>query len=124
MFISPAASCMVDVTPAPAPMVNAWDKRITITSGQQQMVASGEKFDKGDHHDSGYASEPPNSATSSTRSSPSTEKKLQGPKHGAVVRKVDETRVLDFPTEHISEAPKPQRQQRVSCKFCYAKYSP
>ena len=74
--------------PAPAPAVNAWEKPITITpavvaTSSVTVAANGEvKFDNktgGDQHDSGIdISEPQNSGSSSTRSSPSTENKLRG----------------------------------------------
>ena len=64
--------------PAPAPAVNAWDKpiKLAVTDG---ALGDPSKYDKGDQHDSGIdISEPHNSASSSTRSSPSAENKIKG----------------------------------------------
>lgn len=73
----------MNTIPAPLPPVNAWTAKSTsyaaaaVTgSSLPQMVDS--KFDKGDQHDSGIdVSDQPNSAGSSTRSSPSAENKLR-----------------------------------------------
>ena len=67
--------------PAPAPSVNAWDKPISFAVSAPTVATipqESSKFDKGDQHDSGIdVSEPLNSAGSSTRSSPSGEKKIR-----------------------------------------------
>lgn len=65
--------------PAPAPPVNAWDKPISLAVTTTSMsLPVDSKFDKNDQHDSGIdVSEPLNSAGSSTRSSPSGEKKVR-----------------------------------------------
>lgn len=101
---SMAAAMMVSLatTPAPVPAVNAWVKPINFSSAgavgsQLQQAATSSlpvaaqhsqqpallpalvdgKLDKGDQHDSGIdVSDQPNSATSSTRSSPSADNKL------------------------------------------------
>lgn len=76
----------MNTIPAPLPSVNAWTTKpisyaaATVTrSSLQQMVDN--KYDKGDQHDSGIdVSDQPNSAGSSTRSSPSAENKLRSEK--------------------------------------------
>ncbi len=65
--------------PAPAPAVNAWDKPINLATSAIGSNAEQIKFDKSDQHDSGIdISEPQNSASSSTRSSPSSDNKVKG----------------------------------------------
>ena len=74
--VSSAFSLSMPV-PAPAPAVNAWDKPIRLAT-VPVTVSTGDNlaFEKGDQHDSGVdLSEAHNSGTSSTRSSPSAEKK-------------------------------------------------
>jgi len=68
--------------PAPIPLVNAWEKRIQLASSVVPPMVSipvtDLKYDKNDQHDSGIdVSEPLNSATSSTRSSPNNEGKMK-----------------------------------------------
>ncbi|XP_063423806.1 protein PRRC2C-like isoform X4 [Mytilus trossulus] len=101
----------MNTIPAPLPPVNAWTAKSTsyaaaaVTgSSLPQMVDS--KFDKGDQHDSGIdVSDQPNSAGSSTRSSPSAENKLRTEKKNEHM-KVDQHR-------GAFESPKPQRQPKV-----------
>ncbi|CAL1533961.1 unnamed protein product [Lymnaea stagnalis] len=88
----------LSMTPAPAPPISAWTKPINFaasvgpvgsqsqqvpttslsTSAQHIVVNPADvKVDKGDQHDSGIdVSDQPNSAASSTRSSPSADNKL------------------------------------------------
>ena len=79
--MSPAQMVPMSMTPAPIPTVSAWSKpisfAITVGTGASQPAMEA-KFDKGDQHDSGIdVSDQPNSAASSTRSSPSAENKLK-----------------------------------------------
>ncbi|KAK6196347.1 hypothetical protein SNE40_001588 [Patella caerulea] len=60
---------------APVPTVSAWTKPINFAVNNTGHEL---KFEKGDNHDSGIdVSDQPNSAASSTRSSPSAENKLK-----------------------------------------------
>lgn len=66
--------------PAPVPAVNAWNKPINFNGNSTpgQNIGEPRGFDKGDQHDSGIdVSDPPNSAGSSQRSSPSAENKIK-----------------------------------------------
>lgn len=84
--MSMSSQMSMNTIPAPLPQVNAWATKsisyaaVTVTGGSlPQMVDN--KFDKGDQHDSGIdVSDQPNSAGSSTRSSPSAENKLRSEK--------------------------------------------
>ncbi|KAL3872322.1 hypothetical protein ACJMK2_040253 [Sinanodonta woodiana] len=103
----------VNLPPAPAPVVNAWNKPISfaaITGSVQVQVSATEtssKFDKGDQHDSGIdVSDHPNSAGSSTRSSPSAENKLKRD------MKADEKNPMKNEIDKIN-SPKPQRQPKA-----------
>lgn len=84
------------LTPAPAPAISAWSKPINFSASvgpvgsqnqqvstahsvsvQHAVIPADPKLDKGDQHDSGIdVSDQPNSAASSTRSSPSADNKL------------------------------------------------
>nr|KAI8748881.1 protein PRRC2C-like [Biomphalaria glabrata] len=84
----------LSMTPAPAPPISAWSKpinfaasvgpvgsqsqQVALTSISVQHVSAVDvKGDRGDQHDSGIdVSDQPNSAASSTRSSPSADNKL------------------------------------------------
>merc|ERR1719483_269653 len=82
------SSSIGSLAPAPAPAISAWSKPINFSTsspgaapvrasrGGQQVVVADTK-DKGDNHDSGIdVSDQPNSAASSTRSSPSADDKI------------------------------------------------
>lgn len=63
--------------PAPLPPANAWTTK-SISYAAVTGSASSSQMDKNDQHDSGIdVSDLPNSAESSTRSSPSAENKLK-----------------------------------------------
>ncbi len=113
--------------PAPVPAVNAWEKPISITAAAAVPVTSvgpnGQvKFDpKSDQHDSGIdISEPQNSNSSSTRSSPSAENKLRGTDLIEMAEKMDETNraggdmtVLSMKSDVQFDVPKQQRQPKT-----------
>lgn len=81
---------------APIPTVSAWASKpisyAAVTgavSAQVSAAVMDNKFDKGDQHDSGIdVSDQPNSAGSSTRSSPSAENKLKIDKVKRMVKAV------------------------------------
>ena len=112
-------------TPAPVPAVNAWEKPISITPASVPVSNVGPngqvKFDpKADQHDSGIdISEPQNSNSSSTRSSPSAENKLRGTDLLDIAEKMDDsTRTGDLTVLTLKADgqfdPKPQRQPKTS----------
>ncbi len=115
--------------PAPAPTVNAWEKPISITPAAVPVTSVGPngqvKFDpKADQHDSGIdISEPQNSNSSSTRSSPSAENKLRGTDLIEMAEKMEEQNrtmgdlaVVSMKTEGQFDMPKPQRQSKSSSR--------
>ncbi|XP_041368189.1 protein PRRC2C-like isoform X2 [Gigantopelta aegis] len=113
MQMATAQMVPMSMTPAPIPTVSAWSKpisfAITVGAGPNQ-TAMEPKFDKGDQHDSGIdVSDQPNSAASSTRSSPSAENKL---KDDVKAEKLLEDKISNEVQENF-EAPKPQRQPKV-----------
>ena len=112
-------------TPAPVPAVNAWEKPISITQASVPASSVGPneqvKFDpKADQHDSGIdISEPQNSNSSSTRSSPSAENKLRGTDLIEMAEKMEESNrtgeiaVLTMKADGQFDIPKPQRQAKT-----------
>ena len=113
-------------TPAPVPTVNAWEKPISITPASVPVSSVGSndqvKFDsKADQHDSGIdISEPQNSNSSSTRSSPSNENKLRGNDLMEMAEKMEsngaggEITVLTMKADNQFDIPKPQRRPKTS----------
>ncbi|XP_059171972.1 protein PRRC2C-like isoform X2 [Physella acuta] len=126
------------LTPAPAPAISAWSKPINFSASvgsvgsqnqqvstahsvsvQHAVIPADPKLDKGDQHDSGIdVSDQPNSAASSTRSSPSADNKLitsstvphsqsVDPSTAPVLKKND----MDVP--RVIELPKSQRQPKA-----------
>lgn len=112
---------VITLPPAPAPAISAWSKPInfgpTQHAGQRaNQQVSDKPHDKGDNHDSGIdVSDQPNSAASSTRSSPSADNKLVSPNtmppsHPSQQAKLNE----NLPVDQVIDLPKPQRVPKVS----------